>query len=115
MPISISSGQTAEDAHRARKALSLDDYVEDGLWKLLGRLRRELRQLRRLGPAAACSDETFSPDDIRALVRDIQYLVAEGSEVGPVLTPPVKQGLVRLLAFLQQAESTNSFVHAHME
>jgi len=115
MPISLSSGRTADEAYGARKALSLDDHVEDGLWKLLGRLRRELPQLRRLGPASAPSDETFSPDDVRALVRDIEYLVTEGSEVGPVLTQPVKQGLRRLLAFLQQAQGTTSFVHAHIE
>lgn len=115
MPISISSGRTAEDAYRARKALSLNDHVEDGLWKLVGRLTRELQQLRRLGPAAACSDETFSPQEIPSLIRDIEYLIAEGSEVGPVLTPTVKQGLARLLTFLQQAERTNSFVHAHVE
>ena len=115
MPISISSGRTVDDAYRAPKAISLDDHVEDELWKLIGRLTRELRQLRRLGPAPTCSDETFSPDEIPALVRDIEYLVTEGSEVGALLTSPLKQGLKRPLAFLQQAESTNSFVHAHIE
>lgn len=93
----------------------MDDAVEEGLWKLLGRLTRELRQLRRLGPTEASSDEIFTPDEIRALVRDIEYLVTEGSEVGPVLTPPVKQGLVQLRTFLQQAESANAFVHASIQ
>ncbi len=115
MPIFMSSGPTAEDAYRARRAMSLDDHVEDDLWALVGRLTRELQQLRRLGSPPTRSDETFSPNEIPALERDIEYLVADGSEVGPVLTPLLKHGLVRLQTFLQQAEKANSFVHAHIE
>lgn len=115
MPILMSSGRTAKDARQEPKALSLNDDVEDDLWKLIGRLTRELRQLRRLGPAPPHSDETFSPDEIPVLMRDIEYLVTEGSEVGAVLTPRLKQGLRRVLTFLQQAERTNAFVHARVE
>lgn len=115
MPISISSGRTAEDAYRAPRAMALDDHVEDDLWALVGRLTRDLQQLRRLGSPPDFTDETFSPDEIAALERDIEYLVADGSEVGPVLTPLLKHGLVRLRTYLEQAETTHSFVHAHIE
>ena len=115
MPISLSVGPTAEGAYRAPKVFSLDDYVENDLWNLIGRLKRELPQLRRLGPAAACSDETFSPDEMPALMRDVEYLAAEGSEAGTVLTTRLKQGLRRLQPFLEQANATNSFLHAHIE
>ena len=115
MPISLSSGRTAEDAYRAPRFVSLDDAIEEALWKLIGRLRRDLPQLRRLGPVSAESDASFSSDEIRSLMRDIEYLVIDGSEASAVLTSSLKSGLKRVLVFLEQANATNSIVNAHIE
>ena len=115
MPISLRAGRTVDEARQAPKAFTIDDTVQEGLWKLIGRLRRDLPQLRRLGPVDSGSEASFSPDEVRALMRDIEYLVEEESEVARVLTSSLKTGLKRVQAFLQTANAANATVTAHIE
>ena len=115
MPISLRAGQTVDEARQAPKTFTIDDAVQEGLWKLIGRLRRDLSQLRRLGPVDSGSEALFSPDEVRGLMRDIKYLVEEESEVARVLTCSLKAGLKRVQAFLETASATNATVYAHIE
>jgi len=116
MPASISTGPSEEKATGSDSVLFFSDEAQEDLQRALLFRGRMFPVLKKLRPVATpCIDVVFSPEELDALLGDIDRLISKRFPRIKHVGEGLRKELGELAALIRTARQKGWYVSAHIE